>query len=111
MAGKRLLSLQTMECGTIMRMRRPDRIREGTELPEDTPRVSDPHDHADRDLAYRLARLPSSHPSARPATDRRNAEYWETGFQEWWRPAAGGHDETAGEPDDIAAERDDGAEE
>jgi hypothetical protein len=111
MAGKRLLSPQTMDCGTIMRMRPPDRIREGTELPEDTPRVSDPHDHADRDLAYRLAHLPSSHPSARLATDRRNAEYRETELQEWWRPAAGGHDATTGEPDDIADEPDDGADE
>jgi hypothetical protein len=94
-----------------MRMRPPDRIRGGSDLPEDSPRVGDPRDQADIDLAYRLARLPSSHPSARPAADGRNAEYREPELLQWWRPAADGHDETAGEPDDIADEPDDGADE
>jgi len=87
-----------------MRMRPPDQVRGWTGLPEDITRFGDVHDHGNRDLADRLARLPSSHPSARPTTDRRNAEYREPGLQEWWRPAAYRHDETAGEPDDIADE-------
>jgi len=94
-----------------MRMRAPDRIGDDTDLPEDSPRVSERHHHADRDLADRLARLPSSHPSASPAGDRRNAEYREPEPEQWWRPAADGHDETAGEPDDIADEPDDDADE
>lgn len=93
-------------------MRAPDRIRGGADLPEDSPRAADAHDHADRDLAYRLARLPSSHPSAGPARDWRSAEYSEPGPQEWWRPAADGQDdEAAGEPYDLADEPDDGADE
>lgn len=107
MAGKRPLI-----CGTIMRMRPPDRPHGRTDLAEDSPRVADAHDHAARDLAYRLARLPSGHPSARLATDWRNAEYSEPGREEWWRPVADGRDnEAAGEQYDIADEPDDGADE
>jgi hypothetical protein len=94
-----------------MRMRSLDRIRGGTDLLEDSPRVGDPRDHADRDLAYRLARLPSSHPSAGSAADRRNAEFREPELLQWWRPAADGHAGTEGEPDDIADEPEDGADE
>lgn len=93
-------------------MRAPDRIRGGADLPEDSPRAADAQDHADRDLAYRLARLPGSHPSAGPARDWRSAEYSELGLQEWWRPVADGQDdEAAGEPYDLADEPDDGDDE
>jgi hypothetical protein len=93
-------------------MRAPDRIRGGADLPEVSPRAADAQDHADRDLAYRLARLPGSHPSAGPARDWRSAEYSEPGLQEWWRPVADGQDdEAAGEPYDLADEPDDGADE
>jgi hypothetical protein len=95
-----------------MRMRAPDQIRGGADLPEDRPRAADAHHHADRDLSYRLARLPSSHPSAGPAADWRHAEYSELGLREWWRPVADGQDdEAAGEPSDVADEPDDGADE
>ena len=99
-------------CGTMIRMRAPDRIRGGADLPEDSPRAADAHDHADRDLAYRLARLPSSHPSAGPARDWRNAEDSEPRLHEWWRPVADGQgDEPADDPYDVADEPDDGADE
>lgn len=107
MAGKRPLA-----CGTIMRMRLPDRPYGRTDLAEDSPRVADAHDHAARDLASRLARLPSSHPSARAATDWRNAEYSEPRREEWWRPVPDGRDDdAAGERYDTADEPDDGADE
>jgi hypothetical protein len=55
---------------------------------------------ADRGLAQRLSRLPSSHPSAWPAPDYSGAEYRERDREEWWRPAddAGSPD---AEPDDT----------
>ncbi len=66
----------------------------------------------ERDLAHRLSRLPSSHPSAWPAPDHGDAENREPGEVEWWHPAAhGGQDEGAWEPDDVADEPDDAADE
>lgn len=89
-----------------MRMRQPDRPPRGTDLAEDGPHVGFPHEGAGRDVADRLARLPSSHPSAWPAPGQRDAEYRETGLHQWWRLAAAGQDDAAGEQD-IADEPDD----
>jgi hypothetical protein len=43
---------------------------------------------AGRDLAHRLSRLPSGHPSAWPAADRAEAGHGERQLEEWWRPRA-----------------------
>jgi hypothetical protein len=55
---------------------------------------------ADRGLANRLSRLPSSHPSAWPAPDRVGAKYRERDREEWWRPAADTESPET-EPDDT----------
>jgi len=83
-----------------------------TDLAEDSRPVADTRDHANRDLADRLARLPSGHPSAWRATDRGDADYREPSRDEWWHRAADGEqDEAAGEPDDVGDEPDDVADE
>jgi len=64
----------------------------------DRARSQEDQPAADRGLAHRLSRLPSSHPSAWPAADRAEAEYGERQLEEWWRPA----DDT--ERDDAAAD-------
>lgn len=65
---------------------------------------------ADRGLAHRLSRLPSSHPSAWPAPDRVGAEYRKRDREEWWRPAADiGPDDA--EPDDAELVPEDRADE
>jgi hypothetical protein len=89
-----------------------DQPRGGTDLAKDSPPFADARDHANRDLADRLARLPSSHPSAWPATDRGDGDYREPSPEEWWHRAADGEqDEAAGEQDDITDEPDDVADE
>lgn len=75
---------------TIVRMpphdwERADRVRSQADQPG-----------ADRGLAHRLSRLPSSHPSAWPSPDRQDAEHGERDLEEWWRPAA---DPDSNDPD------------
>lgn len=74
---------------------RDDRFRSRTDQPDAD------RDLAGRDLARRLSRLPSSHPSAWAAADRADAEYRERSQLEWWRAAPDG------EPEDVADEPED----
>jgi len=85
-----------------------DRPRGGTDLAEDSRPIAHALDQANRDLADRLARLPSSHPSAWPATNRGDADYREPSREEWWHRASDGEqDEAVGQQDDMADEPDD----
>jgi hypothetical protein len=62
---------------------------------------------ADRGLAHRLSRLPTSHPSAWRAPDRAGEDYRDQRREEWWHPAADGeHDDGGWEPADVAGEPD-----